>query len=470
MMIRLLFHLMEDPHVLLAAGGITAAALLGASRWLYGRTSKGRAQQDPEDSKIRPGRASTAPKTVNRRSSIGPDVLSTLAKPLGRATQDADVTVFAPPVAPPGDEVLVQVFVHTPNQQMLAQAAKRIEPAAVSVASNPLELPLRPGDSIKVTLEGGAARAAEPVQSAKWNGRCVCLYFMLHLPDAKAERTLTSKLRVFVNGAPAGIVVFRIKVMPNAPDLLPSVASQEARALRRHFLSYASEDRVQVLKAAQTMSALKLEFFQDLLRLSPGERWQQRLFVEIEKCDIFLLFWSRHAQRSEWVIKEAEHALRCSRSAPADRPIEIVPVLLEGPPPPLPPASLSEIHFNDPIRYVIFAEENRPPATEPLAGAPSRPSLHLCIGPITRVLEPGLRIEPHMLGAAGAGLAKGPVAETVLAPDGSGALGLRNLSLRSWHAQPSAGATIDVRPGRAVRLAGGLVIDFGGIKGVVRTM
>jgi TIR domain len=469
-MVNLLEHLIQHPHLLVAAGGITAAVLLGAGRWLYGITSKGRAPQDPENSKTRPDTVPAAPKTVNRRSSISPDVLSTLAKPLGRATQDADVTVFAPSVAPPGDEVLVQVFVHTPDQQMLAQAAKRIEPAAVSVASNPLELPLRPGDSIKVTLEGGAATAAEPVQSAKWNGRWVCFYFMLQLPPARAERTLTSKLRVFVNGTPAGIVVFRIKVMPNAPDLLPSVASQEARALRRHFLSYASEDRVAVLKAAQTMSALKLEFFQDLLRLSPGERWQQRLFMEIEKCDIFLLFWSRHAQQSEWVIREAEHALRCSRSAPADRPIEIVPVLLEGPPPPLPPASLSEIHFNDPIRNVIFAEENRLPPPEQLAGAPSPPSLLLCIGPVTRALQPGLRIEPHMLGAAGAGLAKGPVAETVLSPDGSGALGLRNLSLRSWHAQPPAGATIDVRPGHAVRLAGGLVIDFGGIKGVVRTM
>jgi hypothetical protein len=463
-MLNLLEHLIQHPHLLVAAGGITAAVLLGTGKWLYGITSKGRARRDPERSKTR---LDTVPaKTVNRRSSISPDALSTLAKPLGRATQDADVTVFAPSVAPPGDEVLVQVFVHTPDQQMLAQAAKRIEPAAVSVASNPLELPLRSGDSLKVTLEGGAASAAEPVQSAKWNGRWVCFYFMLQLPPAKAERTLTSKLRVFVNGMPAGIVVFRIKVMPNAPDLLPSVATQEARALRRHFLSYASEDRVAVLKAAQTMSALKLEFFQDLLRLSPGERWRQRLFMEIEKCDIFLLFWSRHAQQSEWVIREAEHALRCSRSAA----IEIVPVLLEGPPPPLPPASLSEIHFNDPIRNVIFAEENRSPPPEQLAAAPSAPSLLLCIGPVTRALKPGLRIEPHMLGAAGAGLAKGPVAETVLNPDGSGALGLRNLSLRSWQAQPSAGTTIDVRPGHAVRLAGGLVIDFGGIKGLVRTM
>jgi Saccharopine dehydrogenase C-terminal domain len=47
---------------------------------------------------------------------------------------------------------------------------------------------------------------------------------------------------------------------------------------------------------------------------------------------------------------EAEYALKCSKEALPERPLEIVPIILEGPPPRLPADSLQEIHFNDPIR------------------------------------------------------------------------------------------------------------------------
>src|SRR4029453_8986434 len=101
-------------------------------------------------------------------------------------------------------------------------------------------------------------------------------------------------------------------------------------------------------KAAQLLSALRVQCFQDVLSQRPGDRWRERLFSEIEKCDVFLLFWSRYARESEWVIKEAEYALLYSKLAPTKQPREIVPILLEGPPPPAPPKSLEEINFNDP--------------------------------------------------------------------------------------------------------------------------
>jgi len=34
-----------------------------------------------------------------------------------------------------------------------------------------------------------------------------------------------------------------------------------------------------------------------------------------------------------------------------------VPIVLEGPPVPVPPDDLKDIHFNDWLRYVISAEE-----------------------------------------------------------------------------------------------------------------
>jgi hypothetical protein len=129
-----------------------------------------------------------------------------------------------------------------------------------------------------------------------------------------------------------------------------------ARRYQYAFLSYASADRVEVLKRAQALKAIRIGFFQDLLHLEPGERWQRRLFEEIDKCDLFLLFWSSSAARSDWVLKEAQYALNRCRSS-ADQLPEITPIVLEGPPIPTPPNELAEIHFNDALRYVIAAAE-----------------------------------------------------------------------------------------------------------------
>jgi TIR domain-containing protein len=364
------------------------------------------------------------------------------------------------------------VFVHALDHAEAALAqARRIEPGGAVLGMRPLEIPLRVGDQIKLTLESDAVVPNDSVQNGSWNGRWVCFYFMLRLPDVQAEKIVLSRLRVFVNGMPAGLVLFKMKVMPSAPDLLPSLVPQDSRAWKRFFVSYAAEDRVEVLKAVQVMNALKVDYFQDLLTLSPGDRWQRRLFVEIEKCDVFLLFWSRYARQSEWVIREAEHALTCSRAV-AGRPYEIVPVLLEGPPPPPPPEALREIHFNDPIRYVIFAAESttegpRPPSP-PLPGPEH---LEICIGRFTRALEVGTTIEPQWLGSAAAMFDPAPIAETIRGPAGSDGLGLRNLSSIPWQAKLPNGIVIDVAPGRAVRLGPGLVIKFGDmeIEGVVRS-
>jgi len=55
-------------------------------------------------------------------------------------------------------------------------------------------------------------------------------------------------------------------------------------------------------------------------------------------------------------VKEAKYALHCNQRNQGDRP-EIKPVILQGPPVPRPPRSLSKIHFNDRLRYLIAAAQ-----------------------------------------------------------------------------------------------------------------
>ena len=133
-------------------------------------------------------------------------------------------------------------------------------------------------------------------------------------------------------------------------DYCRSIAAMSSG--RYAFLSYASSDRAEVIKRAMMLKAVGVEFFLDLLSLDPGERWERRLYEEIDRCDVFFLFWSANAARSSWVVCEAEYALRRFDVSNEEEP-DIRPIIVEGPPVPPPPESLQRIHFNDPLCYVL---------------------------------------------------------------------------------------------------------------------
>jgi hypothetical protein len=74
-------------------------------------------------------------------------------------------------------------------------------------------------------------------------------------------------------------------------------------------------------------------------------------------CDLFLLFWSSAAKTSEWVMKEVKYALLRKGDLETNPP-DIVPVILEGPPPVPPPPELQHMHFADHLMYLIQHESH----------------------------------------------------------------------------------------------------------------
>jgi hypothetical protein len=110
------------------------------------------------------------------------------------------------------------------------------------------------------------------------------------------------------------------------------------------------------------------------------------------------------------------------------------------------------------------------PAAKPSpTTSPTAVRLAIRIGPAVLKLVPGLSIEPIDLGSAGAGRGKSAIAEIAANPNDRNILGLRNLSGQTYRVTLTGGQTIDLPKGKAVRLAPGLVIDFGGIAGLVET-
>ena len=141
--------------------------------------------------------------------------------------------------------------------------------------------------------------------------------------------------------------------------------------------------------------------------------------------------------------------------------VPMPPVAPPSPPPPPPP-------------FAPVQPRAQPASPQPMVAPAATPSpaagpLAIRIGPAALRLVPGLAIEPMHLGSAGAGRGRAPIAEIAANPNDRNVLGLRNLSDRTYRVTLTGGQTIDLPKGKSVRLAPGLVIDFGGIAGRVET-
>ncbi len=271
----------------------------------------------------------------------------------GRSPTRVDLSVFAPAVAAPQSSALVQVFLHTPPQAARAAVAARMMDAVTDLkGTQRLEMDLAYDARVDITLSCSGLMVEEPVQRLRWRDEPVFAQFVVTVPAGFSLGSVLSTVRVSVNGDIIGRITFRIAITLSASQAGLKPAGEAGGRYRYAFVSYASEDRRAVLERVQMLQATRTEYFQDVLSLDPGERWERALYKHIDDCDLFLLFWSKAARSSEWVLKEAQHALE--RQGMTGQP-DIVPVILEGPPPVLPPESLRVIHFDDRIRYFIAA-------------------------------------------------------------------------------------------------------------------
>jgi hypothetical protein len=265
-------------------------------------------------------------------------------------------SVFAPPVVEPGAVFLVQVFAHLPDQEaQVARLARDFDDEAKRRATVPFESPVFEGERLAFELLLPGLLVDDPVQSMVWIGGPQSVQFGVTVPPHFSPRTVIGTVMISRDSVPIGHLKFKLNV--REPGAIPSRVAELAvthgmHCYRRAFISYASADRKEVLKRAQMLASVGIEFFQDILTLEPGEHWERRIYNEIDLCDLFLLFWSSAARTSPWVLKEVHYALKLNGGNELVPP-EILPVIIEGPPPVPPPPELAHLHFNDRILYFI---------------------------------------------------------------------------------------------------------------------
>ena len=281
-------------------------------------------------------------------------------QPAQAALDPVDCSVFAPPGLPRGKTVFVQVFAHLPQQAAEAMnLAQTFDEDEQRRALKSLDLDIPRGEKLLFHLAVPGLEVDDPVQSLIWQGRTESVQFGVtatagsDLPRSTVVGTVSVALGK--QQVPVGNIKFKLAITAaesRGVTFRSRPAGELAHRFRKAFVSYASKDRTEVLKRVQLLEALKIDFFQDVLDLAPGQRWEQALYRHIDECDLFLLFWSTAAKQSPWVMEEVRYALRRKRDDDF-LPPEILPVIVEGPPPVEPPENLKHLHFNSKLVYFM---------------------------------------------------------------------------------------------------------------------
>lgn len=275
---------------------------------------------------------------------------SASSSPAEAAKEIVDCSIFGPPAAPPGETVLVQAFLHLADQVERASFLATTMDGSVKLkATKSLDLPIRRGARVAIAFSANGLEVDDPVQGVVWQGEPTFCQFLATLPAGTSGQSFFPVIRVSVDGKLIGSIKFRLSSDAAASEPSSKPLGDHAKRYEHAFVSYASKDRKEVLKRVQMLEILKTKFFQDILALDPGDRWEKKLYENIDKCDLFLLFWSQAAKDSQWVMKEAEYALAHQQKNAHSEP-DLVPVVLEQNV--LPPPSLSAFHFNDRISYL----------------------------------------------------------------------------------------------------------------------
>ncbi|HEX8734646.1 MAG TPA: TIR domain-containing protein [Pyrinomonadaceae bacterium] len=271
----------------------------------------------------------------------------------GQISEDeVHCTLYAPPEARAGESFVIQIFAHLIEQaEGLEEMAKALDEAARKHVAEKLKRKIKRGSTLAFKLTMPGLEASETEESAAWEGEPLEIQFIVSVPDNHLSGKRFGKVSVYENNEKIGTITFRIEILareerqasapPSEAALTPVPMSRKESA----FVSYASEDKAEVYNFLRLLDTVGVMYHVDIVNIAPGDRWEQKLYEFIDADDVFLLFWSKAASRSEWVIKEAERA-HLKTGSERKNPPKIVIFHLESPPEAEIPEWLRDIHYD----------------------------------------------------------------------------------------------------------------------------
>ncbi len=242
----------------------------------------------------------------------------------------------------PDTSFLLDVWAHLEKQrtEVVRRAQESYKENKIQIKSKgPVQVTR--GTILTVRLKFDELIVDNPEDTILWDGEIGNATFLVTVPKDVNEGTKNGLVTIYANGLQIARLYFDIQI-GKASSKVNRIPTHEERH-RKAFASYASEDRNDVLARIQGIqkAAPYLNIFLDVFSLRSGQAWEQELWKTIPMNDIFYLFWSDSASKSEWVEKEWRCALK-------SKGIDFIdPVPLVSPEEVPPPPELASKHFND---------------------------------------------------------------------------------------------------------------------------
>lgn len=256
--------------------------------------------------------------------------------------RDVEFSALSPKTVEKGDFTTVEIVAYEGDYRYVVD--KLIENAD-SETRETVDSPRRIADNtmIKVVLSSPHIEIEDEEITQEWVGRYLVFRFNLEIPEDFDRKKIKLVARVYFNDVIATNLSFSINCEGENSETLDVIRKDVSSA----FMSYASEDRAEVVSVIQGMKKVRpdLHIFFDVDSLRSGEDWKKCIMEEIEKSDVLYLCWSQHASESIYVEAEWKYALSL-RGVDSIEPIPLVP-----PSKCPPPKELDSKHFNDRMLY-----------------------------------------------------------------------------------------------------------------------
>jgi Protein kinase domain/TIR domain len=271
----------------------------------------------------------------------------------GGVVDPVSFTVTTPPWVRPGTPCVIDVWAHfeRQRQEVLHRAREAAGGEVRCHSKGPVQVAR--GSVLTVRLQVEGVLIPEPEDTVWWDGEIGNATFPVQVPAGVSEGPKQGQATILLSGLQIARVHFILPVS-QAPLQREPPAQREERH-RKAFASYATADRNEVLARVQGLqkAAPGLEIFLDVFSLRSGQYWERELWEVIPRNDVFYLFWSANARKSEWVEKEWRCALKT-------RGLDFIdPVPLEPPHKVPPPPELAEKHFNDWVLAFMHTQHAR---------------------------------------------------------------------------------------------------------------
>ena len=260
-------------------------------------------------------------------------------------TSNIHFSIYTPTSISPGTKFILNLWAYLNKQK----ANMELEASKEGVYEKKEEkgpISAKKGDIFQVLLIlPEEFEVLNNLDTITWLGDITKATFPVSVPKTIDIGIYFGEVQILIDGITKLRIHFTLEIGEAKTERIDS--TQDIQEITKYFASYSSKDRVEVMKRVQGFMARSgATVFVDCLSMNPGENWEHKIYEEISKSDMLLLFWSLEAKQSEWVKKEWTFALN-------NRGLDFIqPFPLEDPRRAEPPKELESLHFND--KYLMI--------------------------------------------------------------------------------------------------------------------